>query len=151
MSGLRTNQELTSKFWDNAHMRGTLLLALLSVKSSYLREIETVLENADDVPDTLQWWFGDGGCWRMRTNSFHLLKRRYRKVTHYQDFATFAVVATLCCSSVCRCGGYVPTPLFVKWVMELCVSRKCLGRCRLEYLDRVRLTGRTNRRPPCVT
>jgi hypothetical protein len=48
-------------------MRGTLLLALLSVKSSYLREIETALENADDVPDTLQWWFGDGGCWRIRT------------------------------------------------------------------------------------
>ena len=50
-----------------AHMRGTLLLALLSVKSSYSREIETALENADDVPDTLQWRFGDGGCWRVRT------------------------------------------------------------------------------------
>ena len=48
-------------------MRGTLLLALLNVKSSYLREIETALENADEVPDTLQWWFGDGGCWRIRT------------------------------------------------------------------------------------
>jgi hypothetical protein len=22
---------------------------------------------ADDVPDTRQWWFGDGGCWRIRT------------------------------------------------------------------------------------
>lgn len=48
-------------------MRGILLLALLSVKSSYSREIETALENTDDVPDTLQWWFGDGGCWRLRT------------------------------------------------------------------------------------
>jgi hypothetical protein len=48
-------------------MRGTLLLALLSVKSSYSREIETALENANDVPDTLQWWFGDSGCWRIRT------------------------------------------------------------------------------------
>lgn len=48
-------------------MRGALLLALLSVKSSYSREIETALENADDVPDTLQWWFGEGGCWRIRT------------------------------------------------------------------------------------
>jgi hypothetical protein len=48
-------------------MRGILLLALLSVKSSYSREIEAALENADDVPDTLQWWLGDGGCWRLRT------------------------------------------------------------------------------------
>jgi hypothetical protein len=48
-------------------MRGVLLLAILSVKSSYSRELETALEDADDVPDTLQWWFGDGGCWRIRT------------------------------------------------------------------------------------
>jgi hypothetical protein len=48
-------------------MRGILLLAILSVKSSYSREIEIPLERADDVPDTLQWWFGDRGCWRVRT------------------------------------------------------------------------------------
>jgi len=48
-------------------MRGVLLLALLSLKSSYSREIEMTLENAHDVPDTLQLWFGDGGCWRIRT------------------------------------------------------------------------------------
>jgi hypothetical protein len=48
-------------------VRGILLLAVLSVKSSYSREIERALENGDDVPDTLQWWFGDGGCWRVRT------------------------------------------------------------------------------------
>jgi len=48
-------------------MRGTLLLALLSVRSSYLRGIETAVDNADEVPDTLQWWFGDGGWWRIRT------------------------------------------------------------------------------------
>jgi hypothetical protein len=48
-------------------MRGILLLAVLSVKSSYSREEEIPLENADDIPDTLQWWFGEGGCWRIRT------------------------------------------------------------------------------------
>lgn len=48
-------------------MRGVLLLAILSVKSSYLQEIETTLKGMDEVPDTLQWWFGDGGCWRVRT------------------------------------------------------------------------------------
>jgi hypothetical protein len=48
-------------------MRGLLLLAVLSIKSSYSREVETPLEGTDDVPDTLQWWFGDGGCWRIRT------------------------------------------------------------------------------------
>jgi hypothetical protein len=48
-------------------MRGILLLAILSVKSSYSRAIESALEGANDVPDTLQWWFGQGGCWRVRT------------------------------------------------------------------------------------
>ena len=48
-------------------MRGILLLAVLSVKSSYSREEEIPLENADDIPDTVQWWFGEGGCWRIRT------------------------------------------------------------------------------------
>ncbi len=48
-------------------MRGILLPAVLTVKSSYSREIETALENADDVPDTLQGWFGNGGSWRIRT------------------------------------------------------------------------------------
>ena len=48
-------------------MRGILLLAVLGVKSSYSQEIETPVKNTRDVPDTLQWWFGDGGCWRVRT------------------------------------------------------------------------------------
>lgn len=48
-------------------MRGLLLLAVLSIKSSYSREVETPVEGTDDVPDTLQWWFGEGGCWRIRT------------------------------------------------------------------------------------
>lgn len=48
-------------------MRGVLLLAVLSVKSSYLRNLEVPLQDLRDVPDTLQWWFGEGGCWRIRT------------------------------------------------------------------------------------
>jgi len=48
-------------------MRGILFLAVLSVKSSYSRELEIPLEGSDDIPDTLQWWFGEGGCWRIRT------------------------------------------------------------------------------------
>jgi len=48
-------------------MRGILLLAVLSIKSSYSREIETSLDGTGDIPDTLQWWFGEGGCWRIRT------------------------------------------------------------------------------------
>jgi|SRR5215469_2428983 len=48
-------------------MRGVLLLAVLSIKSSYSRNIESSLQDEQDVPDTLQWWFGNGGCWRIRT------------------------------------------------------------------------------------
>jgi hypothetical protein len=48
-------------------MRGTLLLAVLTIKSSYSRNLEIPVEGAGDTPDTLQWWFGDGGCYRIRT------------------------------------------------------------------------------------
>jgi hypothetical protein len=48
-------------------MRGILLLAVLSVKGSYSLDLEIPLEGAEDIPDTLQWWFGAGGCWRIRT------------------------------------------------------------------------------------
>ena len=48
-------------------MRGFLVLAILGVKSSYSQELEIALEGEGDIPDTLQWWFGDGGCWRIRT------------------------------------------------------------------------------------
>jgi|HubBroStandDraft_4_1064222.scaffolds.fasta_scaffold694388_1 hypothetical protein len=48
-------------------MRGILLLAILSIKSSYSQKEEMPLERTDDIPDTLQWWFGESGCWRIRT------------------------------------------------------------------------------------
>jgi hypothetical protein len=48
-------------------MRGVLFLAVLSVKTSYSRDLELSVEDANDVPDTLQWWFGASGCWRIRT------------------------------------------------------------------------------------
>lgn len=48
-------------------MQGTLLLALLTIKSSYSRNIETDVESEADVSDTLQWWFSNGACWRIRT------------------------------------------------------------------------------------
>ena len=47
-------------------MRGTLLLAILTVKSSYAGEVERPLDGPDDVPDTLQWWIGEQ-TWRIRT------------------------------------------------------------------------------------
>ncbi len=58
MLGKRGNQtgappQLHDKV-PSTSMRGILLLAVLSVKSSYSREEETPLESADDIPDTLQ-------------------------------------------------------------------------------------------------
>jgi hypothetical protein len=47
-------------------VQGTLLLAILTVKSSYTGEVERPLDGPDDVPDTLQWWIGEQ-TWRIRT------------------------------------------------------------------------------------
>jgi hypothetical protein len=48
-------------------MRGTLLLSVLNIKSSYSEKLEIVLEDSQSIPDTIQWWFGTNGCWRIRT------------------------------------------------------------------------------------
>lgn len=47
-------------------MNGTLLVAILSVRSSYLRNVEGPV-TANDAPDTVQWWLGSGGTWRIKT------------------------------------------------------------------------------------
>lgn len=41
-----------------------LVLAILTIQSSYEHDLE---EPASGVPDTLQWWIGDGIAWRVRT------------------------------------------------------------------------------------
>jgi hypothetical protein len=46
-------------------MRGTLLVGILAISSSYLRDVEQSTE--DGVPDTVQWWISKTGCWRIRT------------------------------------------------------------------------------------
>jgi hypothetical protein len=48
-------------------MRGTLLLAILTTKSSYIQEIEEPVDGPSDVPDTLQWWISPDVTWRIRT------------------------------------------------------------------------------------
>lgn len=48
-------------------MRGILVLAVLTIKSSYSQNLQLAVEDADDVPDTVQWWLGAGGCWRLHT------------------------------------------------------------------------------------
>lgn len=48
-------------------MRGILVLAVLTIKSSYSQNVELAVSEANDVPDTVQWWLGGGGCWRLRT------------------------------------------------------------------------------------
>jgi hypothetical protein len=48
-------------------MHGTLVLAILSIQSSYARDVERSLDRPDDVPDTLQWWVSPQGSWRIKT------------------------------------------------------------------------------------
>ncbi len=46
-------------------MQGTLVLAILNVRSSYIAETEEAIGDGE-VPDTLQWWLGDQ-AWRIKT------------------------------------------------------------------------------------
>ena len=48
-------------------MQGTLLLAILTIRISYIRETEEALSDPSDVPDTLQWWISPDSVWRIRT------------------------------------------------------------------------------------
>lgn len=48
-------------------MRGILVIAVLTIKSSYTGGEEIPLGGPEEVPDTVQWWFSDRGCWRIRT------------------------------------------------------------------------------------
>lgn len=48
-------------------MGGSLVVAVLTVKSSYLREVAEYLDDATDIPDTLQWWITSHCAWRIRT------------------------------------------------------------------------------------
>lgn len=48
-------------------MQGTLVLTILTVQSSYIREIEEPVNNDTDVPDTVQWWIAPTGSWRIKT------------------------------------------------------------------------------------
>jgi hypothetical protein len=67
----KATQDLTSRVRGNVSwemiMRGILSLAVLTIQSSYSQEIEIPLEDSESIPDTLQWWFGGNGCWRIRT------------------------------------------------------------------------------------
>jgi hypothetical protein len=48
-------------------VKGTLVLAILNVKSSYIAETEEPLDDGRDVPDTLQWWIGTDHTFRIKT------------------------------------------------------------------------------------
>jgi hypothetical protein len=48
-------------------MQGTLVLTILSIRSSYLREMEEPLGDMLFPADTIQWWIAPRGSWRIRT------------------------------------------------------------------------------------
>src|SRR5262245_40078903 len=48
-------------------MQGTLVLAILAIRSSYAGQIEAPLGDSEEAPDTLQWWIAASGSWRIRT------------------------------------------------------------------------------------
>lgn len=48
-------------------MRGTLVLAILTIRSSYLRNVEETVPDDGRAPDTVQWWIAPTGTWRIKT------------------------------------------------------------------------------------
>jgi hypothetical protein len=48
-------------------MRGTLLVTILKIQSSYARNVEETMGDASGVPDTLQWWISSDAAWRIKT------------------------------------------------------------------------------------
>jgi hypothetical protein len=47
-------------------MRGTLVITILTIRSSYLRGFDESVRDGD-VADTIQWWIVPGDSWRIRT------------------------------------------------------------------------------------
>ncbi len=47
-------------------MQGTLIIAVLSIRGSYSRNVEEPVGEGD-IPDTLQWWISSERAWRIRT------------------------------------------------------------------------------------
>jgi hypothetical protein len=48
-------------------MQGTLVVTILAIQSSYLRNVERPLVDDTETPDTIQWWIAPSGTWRIRT------------------------------------------------------------------------------------
>src|SRR5437763_7789739 len=51
---------------DRQKMRGTLFVAILSVRNSYARDVEEPIDGGEPF-DTVQWWISPTGNWRIRT------------------------------------------------------------------------------------
>ena len=55
---------MTTHAQANAPTKGTLIIGILTIESSYAQNTE---RPSRGVPDTLQFWIGPGSAWRIRT------------------------------------------------------------------------------------
>ena len=69
-------------------MQGTLVLTILTVQSSYLREVEVPLAADVGAPDTIQWWIAPNGSWRIRT---YALDHDIHSVGHGENLKQLAL------------------------------------------------------------
>jgi len=62
-------------------MKGTLVLQVLNIRSSFLRDQS---EPAGDVPDTVQFWVTSDSAWRIRTyaidHDIHVYQLGYKEI-----------------------------------------------------------------------
>jgi hypothetical protein len=76
-------------------MKCTLLVAVLTIQSSYLKNIELPVEDTIQAPDTVQWWIAPTETWRIRTFAIDHDIHTYRIGTDDPEYENVARVNTL--------------------------------------------------------
>jgi hypothetical protein len=76
-------------------MKCTLLVAVLTIQSSYLKNFERPVSDGVQTPDTVQWWIAPTGTWRIKTFAIDHDIHTYRIGATDPNFENVAQANTL--------------------------------------------------------
>ena len=101
------------------------------MKSSYSHEIEADLEkNADDVPDTLQWWFGNAASWQIRTYALDHDIHAYQVANPLQTSLTLEIDMRCLSKRHVEATAVFPTVEFLNAIVNCLGVRRNRARLR---------------------